>query len=82
VNFTDTSTNGGSTITHALTFGDGGTSTRQNPATNTSCRTYDVQLRVANTVGPDSTTRAIHHGDDRAGRSHRELLGTPLRGCR
>jgi PKD repeat protein len=60
VSFTDGSTNGGSTITSwRWAFGDGGTSTSQNPThTYTVPGTYNVKLRVANAVGPDSTTKS------------------------
>src|SRR6185503_12952129 len=59
VNFTDTSTNGGLPITSwTWSFGDGGTSTAQNPSHSyTVPGTYNVSLRVANAVGPDSTTK-------------------------
>jgi PKD repeat protein len=60
VSFTDGSTDGGSTITSwRWTFGDGGTSTAQNPShTYTVPGIYNVKLRVANAVGPDSTTKS------------------------
>jgi PKD repeat protein len=60
VQFTDASSSGGQPITSwRWTFGDGGTSTSQNPShTYLVPGTYDVKLRVANSVGPDSTTKS------------------------
>jgi PKD repeat protein len=59
VNFTDLSTNGGATITSwSWTFGDGGTSTSQNPShIYAAPGTYSVSLTATNSVGPGSTTK-------------------------
>jgi len=55
VNFTDQST---SATSWSWTFGDGGTSTAQNPShTYTSAGTYSVGLTVTNSCGSDSYTR-------------------------
>ena len=60
VQFTDSSSSGGQPITSWIwTFGDGGSSSSQNPShTYLVPGTYDVKLRVANAVGPDSTTKS------------------------
>ncbi len=62
MNFTDISSNGASTITSlAWNFGDGATSTSQNPShTYTVPGIYDVKLKVTNGVGPDSTTKSSY----------------------
>jgi len=62
VTFTDLSTNGGSPITARLwTFGDGGTSTAQNPShTYIVPGTYSVSLTVTNAVGSDDSTRTSY----------------------
>ncbi len=60
--FTSTSTVSSGSITgYSWTFGDGGTSTAQNPAHNyTSAGTYQVKLVVSTNTGcKDSTTQAI-----------------------
>ena len=55
VQFTDTSSNATS---WAWTFGDGGTSTAQNPLhTYTATGTYSVSLTVSNAVGSNSLTQ-------------------------
>jgi len=57
VAFTDQSTN--SPTSWSWTFGDGGTSTAQNPAhTYTTAGTYTVTLTAANGCGSDGETRA------------------------
>jgi len=57
VDFTDTSTN--SPIAWAWTFGDGGTSTAQNPSyTYTAPGTYTVSLLATNTAGSNSITKS------------------------
>ena len=56
VTFTDTTTN--SPTSWAWTFGDGGTSTSQNPShVYTSVGTYDVSLVATNAAGTSSYTR-------------------------
>ena len=56
VNFTDTST--GQPASWAWTFGDGGTSTAQNPShVYTVAGTYSVTLQVTNALGSDSITK-------------------------
>jgi len=56
VNFTDTST--GQPTSWAWTFGDGGTSTAQNPShTYTTAGTYSVTLTATNTMGSNSLTK-------------------------
>ncbi len=56
VSFTDLSTN--SPTSWSWTFGDGGTSTAQNPShTYTSAGTYTVTLTAANSCGSDGFTR-------------------------
>jgi PKD repeat protein len=59
VNFTDLSTNGGATITTwSWAFGDGGTSTAQNPThTYTVAGTYSVTLTATNVAGPGVRTK-------------------------
>ncbi len=59
VSFTDQSLTGGSPITSwAWNFGDGGTSTLQNPShTYTTPGTYTVSLATTNSVGSDDTTK-------------------------
>jgi PKD repeat protein len=56
VHFTDTST--GSPTSWAWTFGDGATSTSQNPSHVYAAGTYTVGLTVANSAGSDSVTRS------------------------
>ncbi len=58
VDFTDQSLDGGSPITSwAWSFGDGGTSTEQNPShTYTAVGSYSVSLTVTNAVGTASVT--------------------------
>jgi PKD repeat protein len=57
VGFTDTST-GGQPTSWAWTFGDGGTSTAQNPShIYTAAGTYSVTLTATNTVGSNSITK-------------------------
>ena len=56
VNFTDTSS--GQPTSWAWTFGDGGTSTAQNPShVYTAAGTYSVTLTATNTVGSNSLTK-------------------------
>ena len=56
MNFSDLST--GAPTSWSWTFGDGGTSTQQNPShTYTAAGTYDVSLTVSNTEGNDSLTQ-------------------------
>src|SRR5207253_1879749 len=56
VNFTDAST--GQPTSWAWTFGDGGTSTAQNPShTYTTAGTYSVTLTATNTMGSNSLTK-------------------------
>jgi len=59
VTFTDASTQGSAPITAwAWTFGDGGTSTLQNPShTYTSNGSYTVSLAVTTSVGTDTETK-------------------------
>jgi len=59
VTFTDASTPGSAPITSwAWTFGDGGTSTLQNPShTYTSNGSYTVSLAVTTSVGTDTETK-------------------------
>src|SRR5207249_124970 len=59
VQFTDQSLTGGAAITSwSWNFGDGGTSTTQNPAhTYLIPGTYNVSLTATNSVGPGSTTK-------------------------
>ncbi|WP_442919563.1 PKD domain-containing protein [Methanoculleus sp.] len=55
--FTDTST--GNPTAWSWTFGDGGTSTEQNPVhTYTAAGTYTVTLTATNAAGSNTTTRA------------------------
>jgi PKD repeat protein len=57
VNFTDQSTN--YPTSWSWTFGDGGTSTAQNPShTYTAAGTYTVALTVSNASGSDNETKA------------------------
>ncbi len=59
VQFTDTST--GNPSSWLWTFGDGATSTEQNPIhTYTAAGTYTVNLTVANAVGSDTFSREGH----------------------
>jgi PKD repeat protein len=59
VQFTDTSTGEGIT-SWTWNFGDGGSSTEQNPAHSyQNAGTYDVTLTVANTGGQDSETKQV-----------------------
>ncbi|MDX9856686.1 MAG: PKD domain-containing protein [candidate division Zixibacteria bacterium] len=59
VNFTDLSTN--SPTGWSWTFGDGGTSSAQNPAhTYTAAGTYTVSLTASNTCGSDGETRTAY----------------------
>jgi subtilase family serine protease len=57
VNFTDSSTDtGGSISSRAWTFGDGGTSTATNPShTYTAAGTYSVSLKVTDNLGATNT---------------------------
>ncbi|HEY9130397.1 MAG TPA: protease pro-enzyme activation domain-containing protein [Dyella sp.] len=57
VNFTNTSTDTGGTITsYAWTFGDGGTSTSASPShTYTAAGTYSVSLKVTDSTGATNT---------------------------
>jgi PKD repeat protein len=55
VQFTDAST--GTPATWAWTFGDGGTSTLQNPIHTYNPGTYDVSLTVTNVAGTNAKTR-------------------------
>jgi PKD repeat protein len=56
VNFTDTST--GSPTSWAWNFGDGGTSTAQNPShVYTVAGTYSVTLQATNALGSDTITK-------------------------
>jgi PKD repeat protein len=56
VSFTDTST--GSPTSWSWDFGDGGTSTAQNPShTYSSAGTYDVSMTATNAAGSDTKTR-------------------------
>ncbi|GLQ48202.1 hypothetical protein GCM10007862_32530 [Dyella lipolytica] len=57
VNFTNTSTDTGGTITsYAWTFGDGGTSTSASPShTYTAAGTYSVSLKVTDNTGATNT---------------------------
>jgi PKD repeat protein len=56
VNFTDTST--GQPASWEWTFGDGGTSTAQNPShTYTTAGTYSVSLKVTNSLGNNTLTK-------------------------
>ena len=56
VNFTDLST--GSPTSWSWNFGDGGTSTLQNPShTYSAAGQYTVSLTATNSAGPDSTTK-------------------------
>lgn len=58
VNFIDQSTN--SPTAWKWTFGDGTTSTLQNPThTFTSIRSYDVHLKVKNSAGSDTIKKKI-----------------------
>src|SRR5437667_1805764 len=59
VQFTDQSLTGGAAITSwSWNFGDGGTSTTQNPShTYLVPGTYNVSLTATNSVGPGSTTK-------------------------
>lgn len=60
VSFTDTSTGGVPTI-WAWDFGDGGTSTLQNPShTYTASGSYSVSLTVTNPYGTDTYTRTAY----------------------
>ncbi len=56
VAFTDAST--GTPATWAWTFGDGATSTLQNPTHTYNPGTYDVSLTVTNALGTDSVTKS------------------------
>ncbi|HXL14850.1 MAG TPA: PKD domain-containing protein, partial [Methylomirabilota bacterium] len=60
VQFTDQSTSGSSPITSwSWSFGDGGTSTAQNPGhTYTAAGTYTVSLTVASTSGSDTESKS------------------------
>lgn len=59
VNFTNSST--GNPTSWLWTFGNGSTSTLQNPGpvTYTTARTYTVSLRVTNSVGSSTSSRTI-----------------------
>ena len=57
VNFTDTST--GSITAHSWTFGDGGSSTLQNPSHTYSAGVYTATLTVTGPGGSDSATTII-----------------------
>jgi PKD repeat protein len=58
VRFTDTST-GSTPMTYAWNFGDGGTSSDQNPThTYTAIGSYTVTLRATNSLGSDTATTA------------------------
>ncbi len=56
VAFTDAST--GTPATWAWTFGDGATSTLQNPTHTYNPGTYDVSLTVTNALGTDAVTKS------------------------
>jgi PKD repeat protein len=59
VNFTDTST--GSPTSRSWTFGDGGTSSGQNPShTYAGPGTYTVSLTVSNDFGSDTETKQVN----------------------
>lgn len=59
VNFTNSST--GNPTSWLWTFGNGSTSTLQNPGpvTFTTARTYSVSLRVTNSIGSSTSTRTV-----------------------
>jgi PKD repeat protein len=59
VQFTDQTTfTKGADVTYAWDFGDGGTSSEQNPShTYTGAGTFDVSLTVTNSVGSDTATQ-------------------------
>jgi len=76
VNFTDMSTN--SPITWAWTFGDGATSSLQNPIyTYTSPGTYSVALLVTNAGGSDSITKSSYITVSAASVTQAVTLTTP-----
>jgi PKD repeat protein len=86
VAFTDSST--GSPTTWAWDFGDGGTSTSQNPSHDyTAAGTYTVTLSVTNGGSISSFTRSALHHSGRRGRlvglahnaGHPQLAGRHLR---
>ena len=58
VTFTDESIGGGPATTYAYSFGDGGTSTAQNPThVYTANGTYDVSLTVSSSCSTDTITK-------------------------
>ena len=76
VNFTNTSTDSGGTISsYAWTFGDGGTSTSASPShTYTAAGTYTVTLKVTdNTGATNSTSKSITVSSG----GSTQLLGNP-----
>jgi subtilase family serine protease len=77
VNFTNTSTDTGGTISsYAWTFGDGGTSTSASPShTYTAGGTYTVTLKVTdNTGATNSTSKSVTVS---SGGGSTQLLGNP-----
>src|SRR5207249_7222142 len=74
VQFTDLSLDGGAPITSwSWNFGDGGTSTTQNPShIYLIPGTYNVSLTATNSVGPGSTTKTSYSYDENA-----SVLPTP-----
>jgi PKD repeat protein len=79
VNFTDLST--GSISTWDWTFGDGGTSTAQNPSyTYTSAGTYSVTLTVTGPGGTDALTRTNYITVDPCTNPTADFVGSPTSG--
>src|SRR6267143_1058959 len=81
VTFTDESVAGSAPIgSWSWSFGDGGTSTTENPGhTYTAPGSYTVSLRVANSVGPDSTTKTSYTTAPAVAPTA-EFAGTPTTG--
>jgi len=83
VQFTDLSGDGGAAIgSWSWTFGDGGTSTQQNPShTYAAPGTYNVSLTATNTVGPGSTTKTGYITAEQVPRAPTAAFsGTPASG--
>ena len=81
VTFTDQST--GSPTSWSWTFGDGGTSTAQNPVhTYNSTGTYTVTLTATNAVGSDSETKTNYITVNACNAPVANFIGSPTIGRR